>query len=194
MVVTSACAMTPAPAFVARPACPLESSDHFYFPEDILPDSFERQWYSEHLQAMKEPSLSCGAIGESEVYRVTVLPSFSNPVSVRVSRRGGRYTARTIVLDGAGGYDPGNIMRENHQTISADEWKRLKAAIEAADFWEEPTDAPVHSDMIVVDGTQWIFEGSAKRYHVVVRHDTNMGLFDDLGEVFAELTETDKAP
>lgn len=193
MVVGSACATTHAPAFVTRPPCPLESSDHFYFPENILPDSFERQWYSKHLRAMKEPSLSCGVTGEREVYRVTVLPSFSNPVSVRVSRNGGHYTVRTIVLDGAGGYDPGNIMRERHRTISTDEWKRLKAAVEESDFWEESTDAPTRSDVVVVDGTQWIFEGSAKTYHVVVRHDTSMGAFDDLGELFAKLTQTNKA-
>src|SRR5437899_2594377 len=53
-----------------------------------LLDRSKVEWYSEHLQAMREPPLTRVA-GEAEVYRFLWLRSFHRPIAIRAQRLGG---------------------------------------------------------------------------------------------------------
>src|SRR5262245_25566892 len=67
-------------------SCP-ESPEVRYFPVGTFgsrSDLFVREWYSKHLVAMKEPSLSCGVLEDTETYRFLWLSTWENPVAVRV--------------------------------------------------------------------------------------------------------------
>jgi hypothetical protein len=58
-------------------SCP-ESQEVRYFPVGTFgprnSDLFVREWYSKHLVAMGEPSLSCGVLKDTETYRFLWLP------------------------------------------------------------------------------------------------------------------------
>src|SRR5215468_3618237 len=95
-------------------SCP-ESPQLRYFPVGTFgprnSDLFVREWYSNHLVAMGELSLSCGVLQDTETYRFLWLRTFHNPVAVRVFRRGDDYDLEGVILDGAGGYNPGHVSR-----------------------------------------------------------------------------------
>lgn len=62
------------------PAGSLDSSDNL--------DKFTREWYSKHLHAMQEPSLSRGKTRVDVAYRRLWLRTFHRPISVRVEKTG----------------------------------------------------------------------------------------------------------
>src|SRR5438477_4053434 len=76
-----ACAISLAPPDVSvaradelRSHCPPASESDFFFPVNVFDgarsdiDTMEREFYSRHLAAMRESSLSCGAADASETY------------------------------------------------------------------------------------------------------------------------------
>lgn len=171
----------------ALPTCPDSASDSYHFPVGTFreeysgADKFVRDWYSKHLMAMNEVSLSCGEAVFSEAYRFLWLRAFHQPIAVRISRIGDTYALQAIRR----GYDPGDIVREEPKALTATEWRRFKAALETANFWKEPTEPPPNG-IVGLDGAQWIFEGRLDNYHIVDRwspHDA----FQELGLVFIDL-------
>jgi hypothetical protein len=90
---------------VDRPQCQDASSDQFFFPDGSL----GRRWYSQHLRAMSEPSLSCGR-PKGEVYRFLWLRTWGRPVAVRVEAAPGDLFVAAVELDGAAGR-PGKVSR-----------------------------------------------------------------------------------
>lgn len=179
-----------------------EPGDEYYFPsgvfEETYPseDKFRRDWYSPHLRAMGESSLSCGAIASAdEDYRFLWLRSFHQPVAVRVSRKGEVFTLTATVLSGAGGYEPGHVSRRIVRRLSSEDWRRISAAIEALKFWEMPTSKSeetgidAEGDKYVLvhgDGAQWVLEGRSERYHVVDRWGGEGGI-EAVGLLLLEL-------
>src|SRR5262245_8575536 len=120
-----------------RADCSTLDAAEFFFPMRVLgerlphfdEDAFHRTWYSTHLRAMAEPSLSCGdSSGES--YRFLWLRTFGRPIAVRVET-GKPSTLTAVELDGAGGYQPGKISRRVQRQLSADEWKAFSDALNA---------------------------------------------------------------
>lgn len=152
-------------------------------------DAFSREWYSAHLQAMREPSLSCGQMAASESYRFLWLRTFHEPIAVRVSHTGERYTLDAVILDGAGGYDPGRIARRVHRDLTLADWMRVTIALEQMKFQSMPSaepwdvsEDPATGDLILRtsnDGAQWILEGRTVSYHAIDRH----GGADETGNV-----------
>ena len=69
---------------------------------------FNSEWYSKHLKKMGERPLAAYASGNISVYRFTILPTWGNPVSVRLTINGTKAQIEARRLDGQGGYDPGN--------------------------------------------------------------------------------------
>ena len=144
-------------------------------------DAFAREWYSPHLQAMHEPSLSCGPSAATESYRFLWLPTFDQPVAVRISRFDKRFTLDAVILNGGGGYDPGSIEKKIHRDLTAAEWSRAIAALGRVNFTELPTverwfitPDPDTGDEVFIstnDGTTVIVEGRSDTYHVVERHE-----------------------
>ena len=178
--------------------CP-EAPEARYFPVGAFSDHrwkgadlFVRQWYSKHLAAMKEPSLSCGALEDTETYRFLWLRTFHNPVAVRVFRRGDDYGLEAVILDGAGGYEPGRVSRRVTKEVSRDQWRTVIARLEAVQFWQM---AAVSYDVVGFDGAQWIVEARRDgQYHFVARW-AGTDRLESIGRLFLDLSGlTDVGP
>lgn len=138
---------------------------------DIFPDldsvtgepplgSFREQWYSKHLEAMNEPAMSDLP---GETYRFTWLRTFHPPISVRISCHEERCTLVAKRLNGAGGYEPGEIDYEAERQFDPIAWGRLQALLKVAQFWQPQP--PIGRGGM--DGAQWIFEGTRDgQYHL----------------------------
>ena len=169
-------------------ACPEPTAVTFFFPAGTFHprpdlDAFVAKWYSKHLAVMQEPSLSCGTLAGRETYRFTWLRTFHHPVVVRVNwlHDGGEISS--VELDGAGGYEPGSILKSNKRVLSRVDWDALKAAIQRAEFWAMPTQAP--ADLDGADGAQWILEGRrGDQYHIVDRWSPESGPYHEASLLF----------
>lgn len=71
-----------------------------------------------------------------EIYRATFLPTFNNPIKIRVEKRKNTITMTAKQLSGQGGYDPGELTTEKYRQLSISQWKHLMALLEVADFWK----------------------------------------------------------
>jgi hypothetical protein len=133
---------------------------------------FRAPRYSKYFIAMHEPSLWELSRREPtiEMYRLTLLPSFSSPICIRVVVDGPRdVTVLTKFLDGNGGYDPGKLVvdRSTRPTNSRSATFH-KELLRRSQMWDLPT-FPA-GDRITLDGTEWIVEWLKNgRYHVVIR-------------------------
>ena len=186
MLAAQSCAAT---SPTDRAACPTKSADDYYFASNAIDqtdkrsDMFVRHWYSKHLAAMGEPSISCGQPGE--VYRFTWLRTFHHPVVVRANDKGNHAIVQAIELDGAGGYEPGRVLRRTEKTLSIDELKELKSVFSDGHFGSMPTS----EERDGLDGSEWIVETSDKgKYHLVVRWSPDSGPIRDIGSRFLSLT------
>lgn len=151
----------------------------------ISPDLFVRQWYSKHLAAMEEPSLSCGAPEDIETYRFLWLRTFHNPIAVRVFRRSDDFGLEAVILGGAGGYDPGSVSRRVKKELLRDQWQTVIAKLERVRLWRMPTESGEPSG---ADGAQWIVEGRRDgRYHIVDRWTGSDDGLESIGKLFLDL-------
>ena len=172
-----------------RIACPSSSSKDYFFasgtldPANSRADDFVRGWYSEQLAAMGEPSISCGE--PQDVYRLTWLRTFHHPVAVRVTAQGEQAILHAIELDGAGGYEPGKVLRRNEKVLSHAEFDELRRAFSEARFGSMPTS----EGRLGLDGAEWILEAFDENgYHIVVRWSPDDGPVRDIGNLFLALT------
>src|SRR2546426_8894883 len=177
-------------------ACPSISTDNHYFPIGLLEprdsrgDAFRRRWYSSHLRAMGESSLSCGA-DSMETYRFLWLRTFHRPVSVRSAKRGDGAKLTVVELHGAGGYSPGTVASRREKELSPKDWAALTAAVRAIDFWGMP--ARSADDDFGLDGAQWILEGrQAAKYHVVDRWSPQTGPCREAGITFLKVADVQR--
>lgn len=138
------------------------AAETVYFPKGA------ENWYPQHLEAMKEPSLFQQRTNKTaEQYRFLWLRSFHKPIAVRVRKDSAGITLRVIRLSGAGGYEPGKIEHEESFALTADQWDRFLKLLSASSFWDTPSK---EKDIMGIDGSQWILEGQASgRYHLVDR-------------------------
>ncbi len=133
--------------------------------------AFIDRWYSKHLAALGEPSLLTLTQRDRDVtiYRLLWLPSFHHPVCVRIERASEGARLHAKVLDGKGGYDPGQIAIDRRLTLDAEQWDRLEQLLDEAAYWELPTrladDGGCDGDQLVVEGVR------GGKYHVVDRWD-----------------------
>ncbi len=129
--------------------------------------AFESKWYGKTLERMNEPRLPGFAKDvNTDVYRIMILPTWGNPIVVRVQRHGELYSLSARRLDGHGGYDPGKLAEAKDIELGADDSKSLAVLIQNLNFFQLPTDDEVTG----FDGDQWIIEGvSQGKYHVAVR-------------------------
>jgi hypothetical protein len=145
-----------------------------YFPNLVFDSDkeghdFVVDWYSEHLRAMKEPSL--WKLSERDrsatVYRLLWLPTFDRPVSVRLVKSGKWATLHAVLLSGRGGYDPGRVIVSKSAKIAGRQWDDFNRLIDKIKIWQMPTKDPGPDGC---DGDQLIFEVvSGGKYHIVDR-------------------------
>lgn len=178
---------------LVRSTCPPLADDSYFFPASSDPSAplavslhqFHRRWYSAHLRAMGEPSLSCGTSSDEEVYRFLWLRTFDHPIIVRIARSEKRVQLTAVELSGRGGYEPGSILKQMHKSLSSDQWQELTDRIGAVDYWLQPS---IETGGIGLDGSQWIIEARCGPiYHVVDRWSGGMN--EHLGLLFLELAD-----
>lgn len=174
-----------------RSNCPPNESNAYFFPPGVVAipgrkdDEFARNWYSQSLRRMGEPSLSCGPAIADISYRFLWLRTWGRPISVRVERTGGSTKLDAVELSGAGGYDPGTVARWRSILLEPADWERIARAIATAEFWSaRPT-----IEGLGADGARWIMEGRRKdNYHVVDRWSPEPDDdFHKLGLLFLDL-------
>lgn len=180
--------------------CP-ESAEARYFPVGTFtPESYEnadltlRQWYSNHLAAMAEPSLSCGELDGDEVYRFLVIPHFRNSITVRIDRIGDVYSLRSILMKaGHEPYRPGPVAARIAKTLTPEQSQAVHDRLERINFWSLKT-LSVGGYGGVRDGSTWILEARREgRYHVVNR-GTGDTTLPSLGRLFFDLAGINTQP
>lgn len=161
-----------------------------YFPQGVLEDnaqgdSFRSQWYSKHLNALKEPSLfQLAKNSKTESYRFVWLRTFHHPVIVRVDiNPDGSAELITKVSSGAGGYEPGKLIEDTSRPLTQQQADKFLATIQRLQLWKLPThETP---ETVGCDGAQWIIEAIKDgNYHVVDRWTPAKGAVHDLGLTF----------
>jgi hypothetical protein len=169
-------------------ACPAMASSTFFFPELTLDrnpraDAILREWFSGHLMAMREPSLSCGVDAARTVFRLTWLRTFDYPVSVRVEKSAqGNVQLVAVELSGAGGYEPGTIRRTENKTLGADQWRLLERKLRKGVFGTSERERGL-------DGSEWIFERALDgKYDVSVEWSPDSGPRRELGVYLLSLS------
>jgi hypothetical protein len=126
--------------------------------------------YLAELCAMDEPPLS---VSGPETYRFVWTRHLRNPVAVRMARVSP--DAIAVVAIEADEHDP-TVKRRHEFTVTPEAWKRLRAHLEAADFWNLPGD-PEEGER-GLDGADWTLEGRRGGvYHAVIRWEPKPGPF-----------------
>jgi hypothetical protein len=163
---------------LARKIAGIEKGKSGYFPKNEFTDSwkdaddFVNDWYGKHLRAMGEKSLLDVSDGEAEIYRFLWLRSFDHPVFVRVERHQNKIKLFTKELDGAGGYEPGKVLRSYSRNLDRTEWCEFLKLLRQADYWNLPPKIEEGG----ADGARWILEGVREnRYHLVDRWSPDAG-------------------
>lgn len=154
------------------------------FRKDAEYDAFKREWYSSHLNALREPVHFDTDYTAKTAYRLTWLRSFHHPVAIRIEvDPTGSGTLFFKVADGAGGYDPGRLEISRRRALTTEELKdfeRLFGEVEICD--------PEPETVTVTDGAVWIFEiRKEDDYCVADRRWPNGTKYADLGIRFLEL-------
>jgi hypothetical protein len=166
---------------VSREISELEKGKSKYFPKDTFSrnwkdaDAFMNDWYGKHLKAMGEKSLLDVSDKTAEAYRFLWLRSFHHPVFVRIRRDQNGIKLFTKELDGAGGYEPGKVLRESEISLQRKEFCEFLRLLEKADYWTLPS---TKTDEAGADGAQWILEAvKENRYHIVDRWSPENGAY-----------------
>lgn len=143
-----------------------------YFPiktqvEDGGVSAFEANWYGKSLERMKEPSLlESKQNTKAVIYRFMILPTWGNPISIRVWKDGKIYNLSARRLDGQGGYDPGILIEQKDVKLSEKDSKALDTLIANLNFFQMQT----NEEVIGSDGDKSILEGVLNgKYHIVQR-------------------------
>jgi len=147
-------------------------------------DEFVVNWYSKHLHAMKEPLLFNRKI-DKEIYRFTWLRTFDKPMTFRFEKRNDSFIFYWKVLNGAGGYEPGEIEIERLKILTKKEWNEFTQLVGKADFWN----MDLGRSSIGTDGSEWIMEGvNQTDYRVVSVWSPSNGNFYKACDYLISLT------
>ena len=140
------------------------SGEDFNF-EGIESAMFRLNWYSKHLAVLEEPMLSDSL--PAKIFRFTYLRSFHNPIVVGLVNENDTITIYWKVSDGAGGYEPGNIVENKSKKLTLKEWEDFTEMISSIRFWDLPS---IKTGLMGTDGAQWILEGKRLgKYQVIDR-------------------------
>src|SRR5581483_10745020 len=122
------------------PVATLRYAPSMLLPSGILSakpavDSFQVAWFSNHLAALQETRFDAPMPAKAESYRFLWLRSFHQPIVVRVysTHAGGRVV--TAITNGAGGYDPGTLIRRDSVDLAPNDWSAFRASIDTSGFW-----------------------------------------------------------
>ena len=156
----------------------------------------EREWYPGQWQAACEPPLlDTQQIGEDDqfTFRFSFLPSFDNPLHVRLEKRERGHQLIVKEMTGHGGYDPGIIARSKQIEFSEEEiefvrdkLKELRASRSAA-LTRLEREGPKDTCFFSFDGTKLIFEVVEDgQYDMFKATSPSEGELYDLGKMLLE--------
>jgi tetratricopeptide (TPR) repeat protein len=153
---------------------------------------FPDPWFTAPLHALGEPSIYQQLKNKDiEVYRFTELPTWDNPIAVRiVITKDGTGILYAKMTDGEGGFDPGKISIDEEWKINKNLVKEFLNVIAVENFWQLPTNK--EDEELITDGTEWILEGLSKgHYHLVLRNSPEESV-RRIGSYFVKLSGLDK--
>lgn len=153
----------------------------------VFLDTLDNSRYSKYLSAMHEPVIFDDQSGR-EIYRLTWLPCFGQPVAIRIEKQDTNYTLFWKVASGAGGYFPGDLFVDKQRPLDRATWELFTAKLNDIAFWKLPT---VERKYGWTDGSNWILEGKTPdAYHVVDRPSPGKksGIYS-CGNFLIELTD-----
>lgn len=152
--------------------------------------------YLKHLGLFNEPLIFPTNDVNAEIYRLTITPTFDNPIAVRIQRNSGGYMLIAKRLSGQGGYDAGTIKREKKRRLSEKEWKLLLSMLEQVNFWAIPSEEEKYKPdaegtvEICLDGSDWFLEGvRGGKYHFVNRYCPDSKPFEAIGLRLVKLSK-----
>lgn len=164
----------------------------------------EEEWYPAQLAAACEPSLhkvSQSVIGQGDfMLRLSLMPSFAPSTFVTVEKASGDYTLTIRQMSGAGGYDPGEILRSKRVKLTRDEGEeieRLAARAFITDLRERQEAAADGEQMCfgMFDGTTWLIEqADSSGYRLIEQVSPSRGTSFDLGMRMVELSGWSQQP
>ena len=179
---------------IALCGCAHQLAQPGFFPPDSLArfsndDTFESDWYGQHLQALQELPIWNMPLGEHEsIYRFLYLPSFGRPVCIRLMFT---HTDADILItlklsNGRGGVERGSLIYQDTKLLSKDDLIDFISLIDDMDFWDTPTHGS--RELLSLDGSEYILEARSKGiYHIVTRTSPTLKYSDDLKKQAAEV-------
>jgi hypothetical protein len=144
----------------------------FAYGQQYFPSEFNSRWYSDHLRALREPSLweTSKQDAMAEEYRFLYLRSFHHPISVRLVVNPDKTATLTSKETSGQSGKPGRLSRNRKNHLTKLQTEAFLAALNRGSFWALPTSLVESNDVVQLDGAQWILEGVAQgRYHIVDR-------------------------
>ncbi len=125
---------------------------------------FKEHWYGNQLFAMNEPSLARSKLADgSVVVRLLVLPSFTPALAIRVERHAdGLAELEATLLNGAGGYEPGEVDQRYSKDLYSSEMDRLTKRMEAMSLMDGGQ--LDKNDSLCSDGTMFVLETARQAY------------------------------
>ena len=163
---------------------------------------FYEEWFGNQLAAAREPSLlEPTALGSAKSrFRLLVLPSFSPATVYRIDEASsGNLHLIYKVLDGAGGYDPGQIALTSERELTATEALAFTEALNAAQLPSAQRDAGLDATVdedgneiltVCADGTQIVLERlTASQSIFITRHECELERYPELGNLYATVSE-----
>lgn len=131
----------------------LDPSGKEYFPKD------QASYFKEYLSAMAEPSVKADLEkGVERVFRLTILPSFDDPIAIRFVDTGENLTVRAVRLKMDMQYHPEKIVSDKTWKLDDEAKKATQELLAQKDFWKplSPTEEALAQGGL--DGARWLFE------------------------------------
>lgn len=143
-------------------------------------DWITRNWYYDWLTRLAEPSLYQECSHGIDVYRLSWLPSFDAPISIRLTNASGQINLVGKRLLEAPYHNPETTRRAAvSRGLTSDQWDSFAYRIEYIGFWQMSNvmdrysmldDSTLSVRVSGSDGARWIIEGCRSGdYHIVDR-------------------------
>lgn len=152
--------------------------------------------YRKTLGIFHEPQIVPASPSRVEAYRVFIVPTFRNPISIRVEKTAAGYFVMGKRLSGQGGYKWGHLDRQTRRRVSQREWQELLDLLTAASFWSMPTQDEEYKPnekgevTICLDGTDWYLEGlKGGTYQAMARYCPESKAFKAVGIYMLKLSK-----
>jgi hypothetical protein len=142
------------------------------YPQTVSPAKNEdvtnfKKRYSAFVDQFQELSLSeIGTDSQAEVYRMMIIPTWGNAISIRAQKRDGIYALSARRLEGQAGFQVGDLVEVRDFCLTQTDSRVLDDLIQKVNLFGMPS----NDGVMGADGDQWVVEGvSQGKYHFVER-------------------------